>query len=136
MKTILLSIFAFAFTLNVFAQASKSKAPKSPEEAAKIHSERLGKELGLNADQTAKIYTLFLNQRTKMEEIKAKYPNDKEKAKAEMKPVKEQFKADMKSTLTPEQYAKWEEMKKKKETEKKNKKQEALNDIKEDDLLD
>jgi Spy/CpxP family protein refolding chaperone len=132
MKTILFSLFMALMTLGAFAQNKQDKTPKTPEEYAKVRSEKLTKELGLNADQKAKVYDLLLNKRKKIQEIRAKYPNDKKAAHAEAKPVKEQFKADMKAVLTPEQYAKWEEMQKQKEAERKAKKAKPSQDFPDD----
>lgn len=90
----------------------KERKNKSPEEKAEMRAAHLKESLGLTDEQTAKVELALLTKMTKSMEIRAKYPENKDAAKKELKPIHEQFEASMKEILTPEQFAKWKEMKK------------------------
>jgi periplasmic protein CpxP/Spy len=90
----------------------KERKDKSPEEKAAMRAAHMRESLGLTDEQTAKVESAVLTKMTKSKEIRAKYPEDKDAAKKELKPIHAQFEASMKEILTPEQFAKWKEMKK------------------------
>ncbi len=121
MKKLIFSIAAAVFAVSSFAQTSP-KTEKTPEEMASKRAEKLKTELSLSDDQKAKVQAALLERITKVKEIKAKYPNDKKAANKEIKPVLLKFRENMKSTLTAEQYTKWEESKKNAKAKRKDKK--------------
>jgi Spy/CpxP family protein refolding chaperone len=115
MKKILSSLLMLvAFTAFAQTPASKTQAhkQKSPEERATAFATHLEKSLTLSADQKKKVYDLVLARDQKIgqlrEENKGKdrcaWVDQRKKAQAD-------FQDGMKSTLTPEQFAKWEAQK-------------------------
>lgn len=87
--------------------AAQTRAERTPQERAKAATERMTKELGLDAQQSAKV-----------EAINAKYAEEssarREQRKAENEARRQEAKArlqaheaDMKAVLTEEQYNKW-----------------------------
>lgn len=101
------------FTAN--AQKPESKGtPKTPEQRATNVANRLEKKLALSKEQKTKVHDLAMARATKMDALRAKYKDqDKKVWQAERKAVRDEFHAGMKATLSPEQFAKWEEQRKK-----------------------
>ncbi len=111
MKKVILSVVAVVFAVSAFAQDA-AKVKKTPEEVAQKRADKLKTELTLTDDQRAKAYTILLDNATKVQAIKAKYPNDKKAARTEIKPVKAACDTSIKAILTPEQIIKYDAMKK------------------------
>lgn len=95
-------IYVLAFlviSISSLAQDKDSKTIRTPEEKAKINSERLKTSLNLSDDQYTKIYDLNL-QRIKdskeFREIKLKFKEDRDKKNTE-------YKNSLKSILTDDQ---------------------------------
>ena len=82
---------------------------KTPEEIAKLKTERMTDRLELTSDQTIKVHDVFLESATKRARIQEKYPQVKE-AKEEMNAVRKATKAKVQLVLSPEQQAKAKEM--------------------------
>jgi protein CpxP len=117
MKRILaITLLLVGFAVTASAQKpDASKPKKTPEERATAYANKMEKDLGLNAEQKTKVHDLALARATKMKELRDKYKDqDKKLWKEERKKVRDEFHNGMKSTLNPEQYAKWLEMQKKK----------------------
>jgi Spy/CpxP family protein refolding chaperone len=96
------------------AQAHKGKGGHGPKDPAKMADHKAGKmakELGLNADQEAKVEQLLLARQQETQALKTKYAADKNAGRAEMKASHEKYQAQLKAILTPEQYAKFDQMK-------------------------
>jgi protein CpxP len=119
---LLLAALAFATAGTSFAQtapatvaqAHKGKGGHGPKDPAKMADHKAGKmakELGLNADQEAKVEQLLLARQQEGAALKAKYGADKTAGRAEMKASHEKYAAQLKAILTPEQYAKFDKMK-------------------------
>lgn len=121
MKKLILSAVATVFAISSFAQDG-TKTQKTPEEVATKRADKLKTELTLSDEQRTKVYTIILDNTTKVRAVKARYPNDKKAAKAEIKPLRETCDASIKSVLTPEQVTKWEQLKKEKKEQHKEKK--------------
>lgn len=127
MKQVIAILFVlFAATSMAFGQTDSTKAKRTPEQSADTYVNKLEKQLGLNADQKAKIRDLALTRAKKTEELRQKEKNKGTKTdlKAERQKIKDEFEAGLKATLTAEQLTKWTEMQKKhadKKAEKKNK---------------
>lgn len=121
MKKLILSAVATVFAISSFAQDG-AKVKKTPEEVATKRADKLKTELTLSDEQRSKVYTILLDNTTKVRAVKEKYPNDKKAAKAEIKPLRETCDASIKSVLTPEQVTKWEQLKKEKKEQHKEKK--------------
>lgn len=92
----------------LFAQ----KAPKSSEEKATKASQKLTTDLGLNAEQTAKVKVLIKTRLDAVATVKAKYTDAQKKERhKELKPIREKFRSDFETILTAEQKTKWEALK-------------------------
>ena len=87
------------------------KGPKDPAKMADRHAGKMAKELGLNADQEARVEKLMLARQQETADLKTKYGADKKAGRPEMKAVHDRYEAQMKTILTPEQFAKLDKMK-------------------------
>jgi protein CpxP len=95
---IALVISGFAFGQNVERNINQ-RTQRTPEEIAKVSSERLSQKLQLSADQQKEIYALTLEQAKKAEERKEINQSRREEMLTERNAQQEKFK----SILTPEQ---------------------------------
>ena len=82
-------------------RVQEKKEHKSPEEIAKIRTERLDKELKFTESQREQIYAIQLDQSKRQAEFSSKMRDLRKEQRAVMKETKEKF-AD---TLTSEQQA-------------------------------
>jgi hypothetical protein len=126
MKKLISTLLLFAFSVIVFAQAPPPPPPqnpppahsgppmqqgkKTPEERARLQSDKLEKDLGLNADQKKKVHDLILTREQKMDQLRDR--KDTTGVHAERKKIQDEFRDGMKKNLTPEQFKKWEDLKK------------------------
>ena len=118
---LLLVALAFATAGTSFAQtapaagptmrAHRAKGPKDPAKMADHRAGKMAKELGLNADQEAKVEQLMLARQQEAAALKTKYGADKKAGRVEMKAAHDRYEAQLKTILTPEQYAKLDKMK-------------------------
>ncbi|GAB2695105.1 hypothetical protein GCM10011495_09030 [Hymenobacter frigidus] len=90
---------------------ARKQAPKSPTQKADRHAGKMAKELGLTADQEAKVEQLLLSRQQESAALKTKYGTNKKAGRPEMKAAHERYEAQMKTILTPEQFAKLGQMK-------------------------
>lgn len=124
MKKTLILLAALAFTTagTSFAQTAPATTAmakghhgkgghKTPAQKADHKAAKMAKELGLTADQEAKIEQLMLARQQESDAFKAKYGNNKQAGRAEMKAAHERYTAQFKQILTPEQFAKFDQMK-------------------------
>ena len=116
----LLAALAFATAGTSFAQTAVKatgtdakqtarhyqKGPKDPAKMADHRAGKLAKELGLNADQEAKVESLMLARQQESAALKAKYGTDRKAGRTEMKAAHDRYEAQLKTILTPEQFAK------------------------------
>ncbi|HEX8330114.1 MAG TPA: hypothetical protein VF629_21440 [Hymenobacter sp.] len=118
----LLAALSFATAGTSFAQtapaasttmkAQKGKGDrKTPAQKADHKAAKMAKELGLTADQEAKVEQLMLARQQETAAFKAKYGTDKNAGRNEMKASHEKYNAQLKQILTPEQYAKMGQLK-------------------------
>jgi protein CpxP len=87
------------------------KGPKDPAKMADHRAGKMAKELGLTADQEARVEQLLLARQQESAAFKTKYGTDKKAGRAEMKAAHDRYEAQLKTILTPEQYAKMDKMK-------------------------
>ena len=87
------------------------KGPKDPAKMADHKAGKMAKELGLNADQEAKVEQLLLARQQESAALKTKYAADKKAGHAEMKAAHDRYEAQLKTILTPEQFAKMDKLK-------------------------
>ncbi|MBD2722537.1 hypothetical protein [Hymenobacter armeniacus] len=118
----LLAALAFATAGTSFAQTAPAATTKvkmhhgkgghqDPAKKADHKAAKMAKELGLSADQEAKVEQLMLARQQETAALKTKYAANKTAGRAEMKASHEKFTAQLKSILTPEQYAKFDKLK-------------------------
>jgi periplasmic protein CpxP/Spy len=115
-KVVILMAFMFALVANTFAQNDAVAAPLKSEISSK--SERkakmkmAGKELGLTADQKAKMKEVGQSLKGKMMAIKSDATLTKDQKKTQIGEVAKSHETEIKAILSPEQFTKWEAMKK------------------------
>ncbi len=83
------------------------KEPKTPAERAKMQTERMVKELGLDAAQASKAEAVNLKYAEQAEQLRKEREAQVEKIKGEGKAMKEAHEGEMKSILTAEQFTKY-----------------------------
>ena len=89
------------------AQKAGQKPANSPAQKADHKAAKMAKELGLNADQEAKVEQLMLARQQETTALKAKYGTDRQAGRPEMKAAHDRYEAQFKTILTPAQYAKY-----------------------------
>lgn len=105
-----------------FANAQRAeKSQITPKEKAIRTTERMSKQLGLDDTQKGKIIEAKTVRFQKIDELNKKYAGNRKDHKEEYKAVMMKYREDVKSTLTPEQYAKWDEHVKKRMQQKREK---------------
>ena len=86
---------------------ARKQAPKSPTQKADRHAGKMAKELGLTADQEAKVEQLLLVRQQESAALKTKYAANKKAGRPEMKAAHDRYEAQFKTILSAEQYAKF-----------------------------
>ncbi|WP_026956275.1 Spy/CpxP family protein refolding chaperone [Algoriphagus vanfongensis] len=100
--------------LGAFAQGPRSKDRPDPETRAKMMTDRMAEQLGLNEDQKAKILAINLEYAKKREAEMEERKAEQEARKAQMEAMKAEMKeqdSKISDVLTEEQKAKWTEIK-------------------------
>ncbi|AII50886.1 hypothetical protein [Hymenobacter sp. APR13] len=87
-------------------------AARTPEQRAEMQTKRLTQQLGLSADQSAKVQTIALAENQELQALRGKYASaaNRKGAGQELKAVQEKYDAQLKSVFTAEQYAKYTQM--------------------------
>ena len=86
---------------------AREQAPKSPAQKADRHASKMAKELGLNADQEAKVEQLLLARQQESAALRTKYAVNKKAGRPKMKAAHDRYEAQFKTILSAEQYAKF-----------------------------
>ncbi|OGX84878.1 hypothetical protein [Hymenobacter glacialis] len=127
MKTFLMPLVAaFAFTVSTAAAQTTTPGTMSqgtmaqgrgngrmqqgnPEEMATRQSQRMTRELGLNADQTAKVQQILLarGQETQAMRGQARDAANRDQMRAQMQASRAKYEAQFKEVLTADQYTKY-----------------------------
>lgn len=105
-KRILTGVFVTALAFGATAQSSDVKK--------KEHAQQMKKELGLSAEQETSMKAIKDKYHPQIKAIKENTSLTKEQKQAKIKPLKESKQAEIKSVLTPDQYTKFQELKKNK----------------------
>ena len=85
---------------------------RTPEERAKQQSQKMAVKLGLSEEQKEKVYKLSLLKARKMDQLKVRSDNDKKAKITQAQQIQEENDAALKNdVLTPEQYAKYVQIK-------------------------
>lgn len=115
MRTFLTNL-ALAAGMSLMAQdADMDNEKKTPEERAKHRTEMMTKELGLDAEQVAKVNTINLNFARAMGDVKE--IKDEATRKGRSEALKTKRDTDMQGVLTADQFTKMKELRDKKKDE-------------------
>ena len=120
MKKFMLPLFAaFAFTVGTataqtapaMAQApmQQGRPMPSPEQMAAHQTERLTKELNLNADQTGKVQQIMQQRAQDMQAMRGQHESgaSRDQLHGQMKANRAKYDDQFKAVLTPDQYTKY-----------------------------
>jgi len=113
MKKIAIMILALSLSVgSSWAQQELSGKPKKTvEERAESFTRRMTKNLNLEATQVERFKALNLDRFKQLEEVRASFGGDKKQIASKAKEVNDAFFSNAKGVLTPEQFAKFQEMK-------------------------
>jgi periplasmic protein CpxP/Spy len=115
-KVAILCVFMCAFVANTFAQNDAVAAPLKTDIMSKAdrkaNKKQAAKDLGLTADQKAKMKEIGQSLKGKMMAIKSDATLTKDQKKAQLGEVAKSHESEVKALLSPEQFTKWEAMKK------------------------
>ncbi len=125
MKTYFLPLIA-AFALTVGTAAAQTTTPTTatagqmdgrgrgrmqanPDEMAKRQSQRMAQELGLNADQTARVQQILLARSQDMQAMhgQGKDAGNRDQMREQMKANRDKYEGQFKEVLTADQYTKY-----------------------------
>ena len=109
-KLFVLSIMFLATVSFATAQQRQGQGQRqqmSPEERAKVQTERLEKLLSLTADQKTKVHAIELEIGKEMTAQRQKAQGDREAMRAAMQEVNKKRDAKYKAVLTADQYKKY-----------------------------
>lgn len=110
-KSVITMAFMAAIMLVCIPSFAQEKMQqKTPEEKAKMISDKMKTELALTDEQYQKVQVINLDFATKSKDIK-KEGTDKSAWAEKIKPLDEERTTALKGILTPEQFAKYESMK-------------------------
>lgn len=117
LKKILLPVLALAVgavaPLSLNAQDRPARPERSgPGGPGARGGDRLAtmSELGLTADQKTKVQAIIEEERTSLEALRADTSLTQEARRAKMQEIRQSFAGKIRAALTPEQQAKWAEM--------------------------
>ena len=79
----------------------------SPDEMAKRQSERMTQEMGLNADQAAKVQQILLARSQEMQAMRGQTDGDRDKMREQMQTGRAKYDAQFKEVLTADRYTKY-----------------------------
>jgi Spy/CpxP family protein refolding chaperone len=82
----------------------------SPDEMAKRQTERMTQELGLNADQAAKVQQIQTARVQEMQTMRGQAGGDRDKMREQMQASRTKYDAQFKEVLTADQYTKYTSM--------------------------
>lgn len=86
--------------------------PKSPDQQAERRAQYLTKELGLTPDQQARLTPILLAQRQEMQALRSQVQTGGRRGMGQdLKASQTQYDTQIKAVLTPEQYAKFGQLK-------------------------
>lgn len=106
MKRMMIGMAVTLFTMGAAHAQDKQQRPAA--ERAKQQTERMTKELGLNADQATKVDAINAKYAEKADAMRAERKEKIAETKGKGAELNEARMADLKEVLTPEQYAKLE----------------------------
>ncbi|WP_310395018.1 hypothetical protein [Hymenobacter sp.] len=122
-KSLLLLAVVAASVTSSFAQAPAASPaapaqpgagqPQSPDQQADRRAQYLAKELSLSADQQAQLRPILLAQRQELQAFRGQLGGGGRRPGVgkELKATQAKYDAQIKAVLTPEQYAKFDQLK-------------------------
>lgn len=108
---ITMGCMAVIMLVSASAFAQEKMQHKTPEERAKMMSDKMKTELALTDEQYQKVQTINLDFATKSSDLR-KEGGDKSSWAEKMKPLDDERTTALKGVLTPDQFSKYETMKK------------------------
>ncbi|MFT3949733.1 MAG: hypothetical protein QM763_22405 [Agriterribacter sp.] len=109
-SVVTMGFMAVAMLISVSSFAQEKMQHKTPEEKAKMMSDKMKTELTLTDEQYQKVQAINLDFATKTKDIK-KDGADKSAWIEKVKPLEDERTAALKGVLTPEQFTKYESLK-------------------------
>lgn len=114
MKKVILAAVALMLAGSVVTSqptfARGAHAGSGQAEAKKL--EKLADELGLTPDQKSKIKAIYMSEMPKIKAIRKDATLTEDQKKDQIKPIRQGIRAQVEAILTPEQKAKWAEIRK------------------------
>jgi len=114
-STLFVIAFGFLAVTTSYAQVQNNQAPlqetrlrATPEERATRQTQMMVKELGLNADQEAKVKALNLKRLTQIDALRESKEAERKVDRNQAQTIRKNWNTELKSVLTPEQYTKFE----------------------------
>lgn len=107
--TLALMLIFGLFAVNSYAQNSDKNTRKTPEEKAEKMAKRMQEKLALTDAQYKSVYQMALSS---INERQSWGTLDKDALKEKMKKQRENNRSQLQSILTPDQWTKWEGMRK------------------------
>ncbi|MDO7877513.1 hypothetical protein Q5H93_22430 [Hymenobacter sp. ASUV-10] len=110
---VILAALACATAAPSFAQTRMAPvgATKTPAERAERQTQALTKQLGLSPEQEPKVESILQAQMTDLQALNEKYPAGNRRGLGpELKASKAKYDEQLKAVLTPEQFAKLEQL--------------------------
>ncbi|QKG52191.1 hypothetical protein [Hymenobacter sp. BRD67] len=107
MKKFLLPLLAFALSATAAAAQEEGRPQRTPKEMAARQMQGLTKQLGLSADQSAKVQPILLARDQEMMAMRAQMQAgtaDRAQLRTQMQANRSKYEDQLKAILTPEQF--------------------------------
>ncbi|WP_151088216.1 hypothetical protein [Hymenobacter baengnokdamensis] len=107
MKKFLLPLLAFALSATAASAQDGGRPQRTPEEMAARQMQGLTKQLGLSADQSAKVQPVLLARDQEMMAMRAQMQAgtaDRAQLRSQMQANRTKYEDQLKAILTPEQF--------------------------------
>ena len=129
-KLMMIAALALLTAAGANAQEMTDRERKSPAERATMQTERMVKELGLDADQAAKANAVNLKYADQAEQLRKERAAQMEKFKGQGKAMHAAHDGEMKGILSAEQYIKYQAFQEARKEKHKEKRKAARGDQK------
>lgn len=111
MKKLLIIAMMFSLSFAAFAQRGQQREMPTPEKMAEMMTNRMAENLELSEDQKKKIYEIHLENAKKRQVERDARRTEMESKRQEMTAQRQKQNDQIEAVLTPEQKAKYAEMK-------------------------
>ena len=124
------------FCMTVSAQDQSSQTDNRPprqemrqQQTPQVRAERLAKQLGLTDDEKTKVQALFEKQNADREKMRSEGTNlTREQMRTKMDEMRKSEETEMQKILTPEKFAKYQDLRKEQMEKMKQRMQERMGD--------